>query len=109
MSGVSILTSALGDRKDAVCHAVPLNSDEAEAVAKSYFKSCARRFVVGRGTAHPDAKLRVGALLDLKGLGALFSGKYYVAQVRHVFDSQPRIAHGIHRRTRGTRPSQRRS
>jgi phage protein D len=87
VSGVSILTSALGDRKDAVCHAVPLNSEEAEAVAKAYFKSCARRFVIGHGTAHPDPKLRVGAVVDLKGLGPLFSGKYYVAQVRHVFDS----------------------
>jgi phage protein D len=87
VSGISILTSALGDRKDAVAHAVPLNSDEAEAVAKSYFKSCARRFVVGHGTAQPDPKLRVGAQLDLKGLGPLFSGKYYIAQARHVFDS----------------------
>jgi hypothetical protein len=76
----------LGDRKDSVAHTVPLNSDEVEAVAKSYFKSCARRFVVGRGTAQTDAKLKVGALLDLKALGPLFSGKYYVVEVRHVFD-----------------------
>lgn len=86
-SGVSILKSALGDRKDSVAHAVPLNSDEAEAVAKSYFKGCARRFVVGHGVAQTDPKLRVGALLDLKGLGPLFSGKYYVVHARHVFDS----------------------
>jgi phage protein D len=86
-SGVSILSSALGDRKDSVAHTVPLNSDEVEAVAKSYFKSCARRFVVGRGTAQTDAKLKVGALLDLKALGPLFSGKYYVVEARHVFDT----------------------
>lgn len=87
-SGVSILTDVLGDRKDSVAHAVPLNSDEAEAVAKSWFKSCARRFVVGRGIAQTDARLRVGTLLDLGGLGPLFSGKYYVVRSRHVFDSQ---------------------
>jgi uncharacterized protein len=85
-SGVSILRSALGDRKEAVAHAVPLNSNEVQAVAESSFKSCARRFVVGRGTATTQAKLRVGALLDLKKLGPLFSGKYYVVEARHLFD-----------------------
>lgn len=86
-SGISILGSAVGDRKDSVAHTVPLNSDEVEAVAKSYLKSCARRFVVGRGTAQTDAKLRVGAVLDLKGLGVLFTGKYYVVEARHIFDN----------------------
>lgn len=86
-SGASILRSALGERKEALAHAVPLNSNETQAVAESSFKSCARRFVVGRGTATTQAKLRVGALLDLKALGPLFNGKYYVVEARHVFDS----------------------
>jgi phage protein D len=86
-SGVSILRSALGERKEAVAHAVPLNSNEVQAVAESSFKNCARRFVVGRGTAATQAKLRVGALLDLKALGPLFNGKYYVVEARHLFDS----------------------
>jgi phage protein D len=87
-SGVSILKSALGERKEAVAHAVPLNSQEAQAIAESYFKSCARRFVVGRGVAETQSKLRVGAVLDLKNLGPLFNGKYYVVESRHRFDSQ---------------------
>jgi phage protein D len=86
-SGASILRSAIGERKEAVAHAVPLNAHEAQAVAESSFKSCARRFVIGRGTATTQAKLRVGALLDLKSLGPLFSGKYYVVEARHLFDS----------------------
>jgi uncharacterized protein len=87
-SGVSILTSKLGARKEALAHSVPLNSSEAETVAKSFFKSCARRFVVGRGTATTQARLRVGALVDLQKLGPLFSGKYYVVEARHLFDSK---------------------
>lgn len=87
-SGVSILRSAIGERKEAVAHAVPLNSSEAQAIAESSFKNCARRFVIGRGTARTKAKLRVGALLDLKALGPLFSGKYYVVESRHLFDSK---------------------
>lgn len=85
-SGASILRSALGERKEAVAHAVPLNANEAQAVAESAFKNYARRFVIGRGIANTQAKLRVGAVLDLKSLGPLFSGKYYVVEARHLFD-----------------------
>ena len=91
-SGVSILKSKLGERKEALAHTVPLNSSETEAIARSYFKNCARRFVVGHGTARTRADLRVGAVVDLKKLGPLFSGKYYVVAVRHRFD----LTEGLH-------------
>ncbi|HWF89937.1 MAG TPA: contractile injection system protein, VgrG/Pvc8 family, partial [Pyrinomonadaceae bacterium] len=85
-SGVSILQSALGARKEALAHTVPLNQEEARHEAEAFFKMSARRFVVGRGVAQTKAKLRVGAKLDLQGLGPLFSGKYYVVEVKHVFN-----------------------
>jgi phage protein D len=83
---VSILQAALGERKEAVVHSVPLDGDETQARAEAYFKAMARRFVTGRGVAETDPRLRVGASADLDGLGPLFSGKYYVAEVRHLFD-----------------------
>jgi phage protein D len=86
-SGVSILRDAIGERKDTIAHAVPLNANETKAVAESAFKKYARRFIVGRGTATIQAKVRVGILVDLLLLGPLFSGKYYVVEARHVFDS----------------------
>jgi phage protein D len=85
-SGVSILQSALGARKEALAHTVPLNSDEAQHEAESFFKMSARRFVVGHGVAETSSKLRVGAKVNLEGLGPLFTGKYYVAEVKHIFD-----------------------
>lgn len=85
-SGVSILQQALGMRKEALVHTVPLTSTEAQAQAETFFKLSARQFVVGRGTAETSAQLRVGAFVDLRRLGPLFSGKYYVTEVRHVFD-----------------------
>ena len=85
-SGVSILQSALVARKEALAHTVPLNHDEAQHEAESFFKMSARRFVVGHGVAETDAKLRVGAKVNLEGLGPLFTGKYYVAEVKHIFD-----------------------
>ena len=85
-SGASILKSALGERKEAIAHGVPVDQQEAQARAEACFRSIARRFVTGRGTAEPNGSLRVGAATELVGLGPLFNGKYYVAEVRHVFD-----------------------
>jgi phage protein D len=87
-SGAHILKDAFGERKEGVAHTVPISGDEARTHAESWFRAAARRFVVGRGLAQPSAKLRVGAWLDLDGLGPVFDGKYYVAEVQHVFDGQ---------------------
>jgi phage protein D len=85
-SGPSLLRAKLGERKESIAHGVPLDSDEARARAVSHFQLAARRFVVGRGVARTDPRLRVGRWVDLSGLGPLFSGKYYLAEVRHRFD-----------------------
>lgn len=86
ISGVSILQSALGARKEALAHTVPLNSGEAQALAESYFKMTARRFIVGHGLAETQPQLRVGAQVNIRNVGPLFSGKYYLTEARHLFD-----------------------
>jgi len=98
-SGVSILKSALGGRKEALVHTVPLNSQEAQYEAEAFFKMSARRFLVGCGVAKTNTKLRAGATIDLQNLGPLFSGKYYVAEVRHRFDRK-----GLRTEFRAERP-----
>src|SRR4051812_17443532 len=86
-SGVSILQSALGQRKEAIAHTVPLNHDEAQNEAEAFFKMSARRFVVGHGVATTKPTLRVGTKVELTELGPLFNGKYYVVDVKHIFDT----------------------
>lgn len=90
-SGTNILSSAFGERKEALAHTVPLTSSEAQAEAEAFFKMSARRFITGRGIAEADSKLRVGSFVELLSLGPLFSGKYYLSEVKFLFD----IAHGI--------------
>jgi uncharacterized protein len=87
-SGASILKTALAERKDTVAHSIPLGSAEARARAEALFRSRARRFVRGHGIAQTDAKLRVGATVQLDGLGPLFSGDFYVTEATHRFDSE---------------------
>ncbi len=90
-SGVSILSSAFGNRKEALAHTVPLTSGEAQHEAEAFFKKCARRFVVGCGIAETDSRLRVGSFVDLQGIGAMFTGKYYLTEVKHLFDNSKGI------------------
>ena len=99
-SGAQILASAFGERREALAHTVPFTAQEARAQAESYFRMNARRFVVGRGKADADARLRVGSYVELKNLGPLFSGRYYLAEVRHLFD----YVHGIRTQFTAERP-----
>src|SRR5262249_13177949 len=86
-SGSKILQDAFGERKESIAHMVPLSADEARAEAEARFRDTARRFLVGRGLAQPNAKLRVGTWIELDGLSTLFNGKYYLAEVCHQFDA----------------------
>ena len=99
-SGVSLLRSALGERKESLAHTVPLTSQEAQATAETFFKLSARRFVAGRGVAQTDPRMRVGGYVDLQGLGPLFTGKYYLTDVRHLFDGKQ----GLRTEFTGERP-----
>jgi Bacteriophage probable baseplate hub protein len=85
-SGASILSSALGKRKESLVHTVPLSSQEAQSEAEAFFKVSARRFVTGHGVAEANSKLRVGNSVKLQGVGPLFSGKYYLSEVKHIFE-----------------------
>jgi phage protein D len=87
-SGVSILSAKFGARKETLAHGVPLTSPEAQSQAESMFRAMARRFVVGRGVAETSSALRVGVKASIKSAGPLFSGKYYVTEIRHCFDGR---------------------
>ncbi|MBI1762136.1 MAG: phage late control D family protein [Acidobacteria bacterium] len=86
LSGVQLLADKFGTRREALTHTVPLTGEETQAAAEAWFRRGARRFVVGRGVAETQKRLRVGGTLDLQGLGPLFNGKYYVCAVKHRFD-----------------------
>jgi len=85
-SGIELLGSALGNRPDTVAHLNPADAGEARALAESWLRQIGRRFLVGRGKASPDTRLKPGAQVELSGLGPLFNGKYRVSEVCHRFD-----------------------
>jgi phage protein D len=86
--GSAILGQALAERKERIVSAVPLSQQEAQSLAKARYRERARRFLKGKGVADGNPRLRVGATLNISGLGPMFSGKYYVTLARHTFDSR---------------------
>ena len=86
-SGSAILDSALSARDQQVVHALAASETEARALAEALYAQTARRFVTGNGVAEGDARLRVGAEVELKAVGPLFEGLYRVTRARHTFDA----------------------
>ena len=86
-AGAEILASAFGERGDQVAHGLPTTDQEAKSLAEAGFRSMARNFIVGDGISETDPKMRIGAKLELTGLGPLFDGKYRIRSVCHLFDA----------------------
>lgn len=84
-SGSSVLAQALAERYERVVSAVPLSQDEAQTMAEARYRDRARSFVRGVGVADGNVQVRVGATVELAGLGPFFDGPYYVTLARHTF------------------------
>jgi len=86
-SGPATLKQAFGTRADRVVHFHPATASEAKAVAEARMREAARRFLVAHGVTEGDARIRVGAALDLAGIGAL-DGTYHVSRALHTYDAR---------------------
>ncbi len=85
-AGGDILGRTLGARTDTIAHGCPTTAAEARQLAEASYRHAARGFVTGEGLCESDPRLRVGAMLDLSGLGPLFDGRYRAIAVSHLFD-----------------------
>lgn len=86
--GSQILERAIGARDEQVVHLAPTTSVEARTLAEAHYRRAARRFVAGNCLAEGDARLRVGTKVELRSLGRMFDGEYYVSRTCHLFDAE---------------------
>ena len=84
--GATVLRDTLGERTEHVGHLAAATQAEAQAIADSAFDQRARRFLVLEGTTEGNPQLRVGAHVDIGGLGPRFSNTYYITRVCHRYD-----------------------
>jgi phage protein D len=99
--GASTLQRAFGARADTLAHGLPVSGAQARVLAEATFRHLARRFVVGRGVAETKPELRVGAKLNITGVGKLFEGEYTVTDVAIRYDD----AGGLRTEFRCDRPA----
>ncbi len=85
-SGPDVLEAAVGPRPEQLAHLAPATLEQATAYAEAEYARLARRFVTGDGIVDGDARIRVGATVELAGVGPLFDGPYAVVETRHLFD-----------------------
>ena len=71
-----------------VIDTVPFDEDTAGASARARFAAMARRFVTLSASMAGDARVRVGATLEMSNLGPEFDGTYLVHSTTHRFDRQ---------------------
>jgi uncharacterized protein len=85
-AGGAILQRALSPRHEQIALDIPLSREEAQALAEAQYRARARSFIRGQGRVNGDPRLRVGATVELRNVGPLFDGPYYVTLARHSFD-----------------------
>lgn len=88
LGGSRLLQDSFGERKERIVHLMPHTIQEARFLAEGHYRKMTRRFITGYGVAEGDGRIRVGASMELNGLGVIFDGDYYVCEVRHTFSSQ---------------------
>jgi phage protein D len=85
-TGKQVLERISVPRTHHVGHLAADTEDEAQAIAQAAFDQRARRFVCIEGTASGEPRLRVGAHVELVGVGPRFENTYYVTQACHRWD-----------------------
>ena len=86
LAGPAILQQTFGARVDTLAHSAPLSDAEARAIAEAQFRNRARRFVTARGVAETRDTLRVGAKINITGIGPLFEGDYVLTETHVRFE-----------------------
>jgi phage protein D len=87
-SGKDWMRQALSSRSEQLAHYATLNQSGAQALVDAEYAQRARRFVVARGVAEGNPRIRVGTVLTLTGLGPRFSNTYYTTATIHRFDTE---------------------
>jgi len=84
-TGKAFYNSASSGRKYVVLDQPVTSKDEADAVAQSVFDQLAMDFLTGEATFNGVPEVRPGAMVELKGYGTRYSGKYLVTAATHTF------------------------
>jgi phage protein D len=93
-TGAAMAESAFGAGSALVSNVPVLTQAEADQIAAGRFNSSVLELISGDGVCNGRAELRVGKVIKIDGVGARFSGQYYVISASHRYTS--RFAYQTH-------------
>jgi phage protein D len=86
-SGATVAEALLGSEVETLIRTPVASQAEADQIAVGRFNEAVLDFIRGEGRALGRTDLRAGNVIRLSGLGARFSGQYYLTSVTHYYSS----------------------
>jgi phage protein D len=84
----AVANGVWGSAKQVVPDAPVATEQEAKTLAQAMLDGLTSSFIQATGECNGDPKLRVGAAVEVKGIGTRFGGTYYLTAVRHTITKQ---------------------
>lgn len=84
-SGISTTSREFGKTAYAVIDQATTTPQEAQAIAEGQINRMALDYITGEGTIQGNPALRIGRVIEIRGLGKRFSGNYYVTATNHRY------------------------
>lgn len=75
-----------GKNEQVVDDHLAITPEEADLVAVARLEASSIEFITGRGNCNGNPKLSARSVVAIKGVGAIFSGNYYVTSATHTID-----------------------
>jgi uncharacterized protein len=93
-TGAQVAEDTFGARETLFVNRPVSKADDATAMAKAIINSAAAGYVQGEGCCQGDPKIYPGAVIEVKGTGNRFDGKYFVNATVHYYE--PRAGYSTH-------------
>jgi phage protein D len=84
-TGAAIGERAFGGTPAWVIAGVVSSQAEADQLARAHFNQAILGFILGEGSCTGRTDLRPGTVIELKGIGSRFSGRYYISATSHCY------------------------
>ncbi len=87
-SGAAAVKNLIGNAEEVLTEYPVFSIDEAKALAGAAMVEAEGRWVRAEGVCACNPLLLAGKVVEIKGVGTKFGGKYFLSQVRHEISSQ---------------------
>lgn len=87
-SGAGVAKKAFGDNEEMITTKRFQNEKDAKEYLILHMKKLAKSFITGKGSIPGNQYLQSRHIVTLNGLGAFFSGRYFINKITHKFSGQ---------------------